>query len=169
MAQKTVQLSVRISDDDAAFLASLDIEGAVTPSEKMRAILQAERQRHGGEGTAESFEDTLRSMMKRARQQIRSLEKEQGTRSDLVARLYEYVPEIAAVLMAGSGQKTLVEFEAVLTSDVYGLMSEFLSLALVPRNRVYDDRVAASHLAPVLELAELIRTSQVPREDQNER
>jgi hypothetical protein len=169
MAQKTVQLSVRVSDDDAAFLASLDVEGAATPSEKMRAILQAERQRHGGEGTAEGFEDTLRSMMKRARQQVRSLEKDQGLRSDLVARLYERVPEIAASLMAGVGRKSLVEFEAALASDVYGLMSEFLSLALVSRNRVYADRVAVPHLAPVLELAELIRTSQVPREDQNDR
>lgn len=169
MAQKTVQLSVRVSDDDAAFLASLDIEGATTPSEKMRAILLAERQRHDGQRSAEDIEDSLRGMMKRARKEIRGTEKDRGIRSDFVTCLYERVPEIAAALIAGRGEKDPVEFEASLAADVYMLMSDVLSVALVSRNRVYDDQLAVSHLEPVLELAGLIRTSQLQREDQNER
>jgi hypothetical protein len=169
MAQKTVQLSVRVSDDDAAFLASLEIEGALTPSEKMRAILRAERQRHGAEASPSELEDTIRSMMRRARLHIRTLEKERNVRSDLIAKLYERVPELAGTLMAGLGRKTPEEFEAAVAADLYALIEEALSLALVSQNRVYDARVAIPHLPPVLELAELIRTSQQQREEENDR
>lgn len=163
MAQKTVQLSVRVSDDDAAFLASLEIEGALTPSEKMRAILQAERQRHGAETTPNEMEDIIRSMMRRARLQVRTLEKERNVRSDLVARLYERIPELAGALIAGLGKRTPEEFESAMAADLYALIEEALSLALVSQNRVYDAGVAVPHLPPVLELADLIRKSHQQR------
>ena len=51
MPGKTVPLSVRVTDADAEFLARLDIAGATTPSEKLRALLTAERTR--GEGAGE--------------------------------------------------------------------------------------------------------------------
>ena len=45
---KTVSISARISHEDAEFLSSLTIEGATTPSDKLRALLADARQRHAG-------------------------------------------------------------------------------------------------------------------------
>lgn len=45
MPEKSVPLSVRISVDDAEFIARLSLEGATTPSEKMRKLLGEARRR----------------------------------------------------------------------------------------------------------------------------
>ena len=45
MASKTVQISARISNEDAEFLSKLTINGAKTPSDKLRAIITQTRKR----------------------------------------------------------------------------------------------------------------------------
>ncbi|MEP0070148.1 hypothetical protein [Pyruvatibacter sp.] len=163
MASKTVQLSVRISDTDAAFLASLNIDGANTPSEKLRAILKSERERQTIGGDASEIADMVRGMMRAARRRIRGAERAHKVRSDVVTDLYERVPELAGFLMAGPTEESrpaLAEFEAALVADLYALIEETLSIALVARNRVYDEAVAEPHLSPVLDLVALIKAAQ---------
>ena len=43
MSSKTVPLSVRISHDDAEYIAGLKIDDALTPSDKVRAIIRDAR------------------------------------------------------------------------------------------------------------------------------
>ena len=51
-----VPLSVRVSQDDAAFLAGLAVTGATSPSDKLRALIRDARLRHEGcSGYAECF------------------------------------------------------------------------------------------------------------------
>ena len=62
MSNKAVPLSVRISENDAAFLAGLDLPEATTPSDKIRALIWEARQRHqGGQvyGEAIQFQEDL--------------------------------------------------------------------------------------------------------------
>ena len=78
MPGKTVPLSVRVTDADAEFLARLDIAGATTPSEKLRALLTAERTRGEGAGDPHRSFEIIRDLLRPAQRGIRLAEAEQG-------------------------------------------------------------------------------------------
>ena len=101
MAGKTVPLSVRVSDDDAEFLAGLEISGATTPSEKLRAILTAERTRwERAQDPAEAAE-FVRDLLRPAQRRVRRLEADAHKSSDAVLKLDERLPELTATAFAG--------------------------------------------------------------------
>jgi hypothetical protein len=169
MPAKTVPLSVRVTDADAAFLAGLEIAGATTPSEKLRAILAAERSRvEGAEDPVQAFE-VIRDMLRPAQRRTRRAEAELACSSDFVRKLYDRLPELVAVAFAGPGdrvdQKRLAAFEARLLDQVFALAQEVLELALVERSRCYDPQAIAVRLGPVEELIALIRMSQERRKE----
>ncbi|NHK27009.1 hypothetical protein FF098_003710 [Parvularcula flava] len=174
---KTTPLSVRVNDDDAAFLARLEIGNARTPSEKLRALLEAERQRQEGLGdriqAAEAFHDLLRQ----SRRQVRQLEGEADLRSDFMLKVTERLPELAGTVFAGpsgaekggAGKGTgkasadpetvLKAFEAQLLDEVFALIRETLEAGLTRENRCYDPQGVSKRLGPVLELVELVNMS----------
>ena len=163
MAGKTVPLSVRVSDDDAEFLAGLEISGATTPSEKLRAILTAERTRwERAQDPAEAAE-FVRDLLRPAQRRVRRLEADAHKSSDAVLKLYERLPELTATAFAGpagdADGKSLATFEARLLDQVFALLQEILELGLLSHSRCYDPQAIASRLSPVLELVELMRIS----------
>lgn len=161
MNTKTVALSVRVSDEDAAFLAGLDIADAKTPSEKLRALLASERRRHEGTQDAEMALDVIRDLVRPAARRVRR-EEISWRRSDLVRIAYEQVPELAASLMAGpkpdvAAAKALPEFEAHLASHISVLVKHFIELGLFSRDRCYVDGVVHQHLPAVIEVVDLLK------------
>ena len=42
---KTVPISVRVSNEDAEFIATLQIDNAVTPSDKVRSLIKEAKQK----------------------------------------------------------------------------------------------------------------------------
>ena len=169
MSAKTVPLSVRVTDSDAAFLAGLEIGGATTPSEKLRAILAAERSRVEGEGDPVQAFEVVRDMLRPAQRRTRRAESDLGLSSDFVRKLYDRLPEIAAIAFAGPGDQVdrdrLVAFEGRLLDQVFALLQEVLELGLVERSRCYDPRAIRSRLDPVVELVGLIRMSRERRKE----
>jgi hypothetical protein len=167
MAGKTVPLSVRVSDDDAEFLAGLEISGATTPSEKLRAVLANERNRwERAQDPAEAAE-FMRDLLRPAQRRVRKLEAEVHKSSDAVLKLYERLPELTAAAFAGPASdgdgKSLTAFEARLLDQAFALLQEILELGLLSHSRCYDPQAIASRLGPVLELVELMRISQERR------
>jgi hypothetical protein len=157
MISKTVPLSVRVSDEDAAFLAQLDIADAKTPSEKLRAILASERRRHEGTQDPDTAIDLVQDMLRPAARRVRREEVE-GRRSDLVHMAYEEVPELAGLLMAGpQSGKGLPEFEARLATQIANLAKHFIELGLFSRDRCYVDGVVNKHLPAVTEVVDLLK------------
>jgi hypothetical protein len=169
MSAKTVPLSVRVTDSDAAFLAGLDIGGATTPSEKLRAILAAERSRVEGVGDPVQAFDVVRDMLRPAQRRTRRAEAELGHASDFVRKLYDRLPELMAIAFAGPGDEVdrarLVAFEGRLLDQVFALVQEVLELGLVERSRCYDPRAIEARLGPVNELVALIRMSRERRKE----
>lgn len=164
---KTVPLSVRVSDEDADFLAGLDIADAKTPSEKLRAILARERRRSEGNQDPEAAIDLMQDMMRPAQRAVRRQEGD-GSRSDLVHKSYSRVPEIAGLLMAGPAEgsaRHLAEFEARLAGKIAALARDFMELGLSSRGRCYDDGVVSQHLPALVELADLSKISGDRRKD----
>jgi len=164
MPGKTVPLSVRVSDDDAAFLANLEFEDAVTPSEKLRALLHEAQRRHAGLQDASEGGLILRDSAQPARRVVRRLEGRLERKSDLILKLYERVPDIMARLIAGpennKDPESLKAFEKELTDQICVVMKDLLVLGLSSPVRVYGEENFKAEIGQVINLVELIRHHQ---------
>lgn len=161
---RSVPLSVRVSDEDAAFLARYEAPDAKTPSEKVRAILTSARRQFEGQndfaGCAEVMEDMLRPGLHR----LREAQREAGMRSDFVMKLYERLPELVAELVVSvpepeAGREGLERFESSLADPVFAMIEEIVDLGLTNRSRSFDSTLVRERLAPILELLKLIDQS----------
>lgn len=161
---KSVQLSVRVSDEDALFLADLEVDGAVTPSDKLRAILRDARRRHQGHSDPAEGSLMLRDMAARSHRSVRRHEAKTGEKSQLISNLYERVPDIMAQLISGVGEGGGVEdfknFENALREQVGLILKDFLTLGLVTPLRVIDEENYWAELKSVSELIELTQQIQ---------
>ena len=170
---KTTSLSVRVDDDDAAFLADLEIGDARTPSEKLRALLHAERKRQVGVDDPIEEADMFRDLLQPAKRRIRRLETKSNLRSDFLTKLYNRLPEIAGAAFSGPDEKAkdatsnITGFESDMLNDVFAFIQETLELGLTTRNRCYDPAGIEKRLAPVLEILELINMSKERRKGAN--
>lgn len=166
---KTTPLSVRVDDDDAEFLAQLQIDDARTPSEKLRALLHAEKRRQEGVGDPMQAADMFRDMLAPAKRRVRRLEGQANMRSDFLTKLYDRAPDMAGAAFAGPEEKTknpaksLEKFENERLDDIFAFIIEMLELGLTSRNRCYDDAGIEKRMAPVLEILELINMSKQRR------
>lgn len=162
MPNKTVSVSVRLPEQDASFLSSMRLEGAETPSEKLRALISEGRKRqHGTEEypaalklAQESLGPTLRI--------IRSSERETGMHSELVSRLGEWLSDCMAFLVAANGAATeldtdaLIEIERGLAERVFVLIQSVLQMGVTQHSPCYDPSVIDKQLGPVMDLANVI-------------
>jgi hypothetical protein len=162
MTNKSIPLSVRISHEDAEFIAGLEIEGAKTPSDKVRAIITNARQRQQqGDSYTQSL-STNQEMLAPALQRCKELEHRHQMHSELPGRLLDWLPETSAFLATAlhtpdkEGKKALQELEAGLIRRTVTLMQSVLLLAITRKCPCYDDALMDKHLQPVLDIAQMI-------------
>ncbi|WP_428643170.1 hypothetical protein [Roseibium sp.] len=158
---KSIPISVRLSDDDVEFLAKYEVQGARTPSDKLREILRQAREREKGFQDVDACEELLRSMMRPAERGLRQLQREQGIRSDFVIKLYERLPDMFAELIAAAPgpedeAKELKRFEERLAAELFALIEEIFNLGLTTKSRTYDPDLMDRKLEPLLEIARLL-------------
>lgn len=167
---KSTSLSVRVDDEDAAYLARMHIDGARTPSEKLRALLRVERKRQEGARDAVEAADMFRDLLQPTRRRIRKLESEAGARSDLVKKLYDRLPEIGGVALAGPAQdgadksQALKEFETATIGELFDFVQDVIELGMAPENRVYDTKIIEKRIEALLKYFEVIKISRQQRE-----
>ena len=161
VSAKLVPISARVSDADAVFLARLSIVGATTPSEKLRALLADARRRH--EGTQDYahclalMEETFAPALRR----LRRLEHDAHIHSEVLKRLFTWLPDVAALLITGvpdedENDQALKTLEVRVADRLFALFEETLHLALTTRSQCYDQQLISARIDPVLELAKLI-------------
>jgi len=164
MPNKTKQVGVRLTDEEANFLSRYKAENAATPSEKLRAIIDEARQRHLG---TEDYPGSLRLMQDLIDPTVRIIknsEHEHRLHSELVTRLNDWVPECMAYLIASNGRDTnldakqLHEIEAAVAERVIVLMTSVLQLAVTRTAPLYNKNALADAVEPVLELARVIES-----------
>lgn len=159
---RSVPLSVRISDTDAAFLARYKAEGATTPSEKLRALLAEARQQDEAQMDLDGRIEQLSRQIKPALTRLRTSQREARMRSDLLVRLYDRLPELVALLMTGPGYGTspandLREFEEDVAQQTFALIEDVLDLGLTQNDRTYAPEQIRKRLAPIVEITGLMR------------
>lgn len=155
-----IPLSVRIDQEDADFIARLQIEDAATPSEKIRELLKQARLAHT---RPHDYGAALREMerfFRNARHDVLRAEKKLGVHSHILARLFEQLPDLAAALAQdlpdGADLPVLQDYEREAMWRIVRLMDSVLQLAVTGKGAAYDDAVLGN-LDNTLKLAEIVR------------
>jgi len=157
-------MSVRLDADDAAFLADLEIDGARTPSDKLRAVIAEARQRRLLERDYETALVIAGNLLGRVLREVRATEQQLHVHphSEVMVRTVAWLEETAAVLLSShltpseARAEQLYELEEALIERSCSLLQSFLQLAVAPDGMCYRSEVLEARLVPVLKLASLI-------------
>lgn len=158
--QNRIPLSVRIDQEDYDFIAQLHIEGANTPSEKVRELLKQARLNHQQNHDYAHNLDDMERFIQAAKRHVLHAEKEYGIHSTILARLFEHIPDLAATLSAdlpeNASEQDLQHYEREMMWRVVRLMDAILQLAVVGKGAAYDDKVLLE-LDNTLKLANIVQ------------
>jgi hypothetical protein len=171
---KTTLLSVRVTDDDAAFLAGLELKDAKTPSEKLRALLLEARRREDNHGDFVASRAYLRELFEKSFEKRYAGEFKTEIKSEVLDKIYERGISLAATLYAGptgfgDARIWMREHEGRLLDEAFALIREVLHLGLLSETQAHDPQAVQKRLAPILELADLVRLSRERREARGDR
>ena len=159
-AANRIPISVRISQEDADFIAELKIEGANTPSEKIRELLTQARLAHSQTHDYSTALAAQEQFFQVARRDVLHAEKEFGIHSHIVARLFEQLPDFAATLAADLPENAqaadLKRYECELMRRIVRLTDSILQLAVTGKGAAYDDTVL-QQLENTLKLAKIVQ------------
>jgi hypothetical protein len=168
MVALNTPLSVRLSEEDSAFLAQLELEGAVTSSDKVRGLIRLARQR---QQRPDSFAGALAASHEALGPALRTVrEAEQATdrRSGVVVGLLTGVEEFLALAlttpaeMAGADPERMLRHEARLVDCAARMTEQMLRWAVTPSAPAYDPGVVARRLAALNDLMTLITAAVAP-------
>ncbi len=167
---KSVPLSVRVSPEDADFIAGVEIDGAATPSEKVRALLAEARRREQGFSDYPSCMGMVQEMLSPMMQRLRTAELEESVHSELVLELVQWMPEAFSFLLTGlsaeESREGLERFEEGVAERLFRLIENVIRMGVTEGCRGYDPAVVARRMGPVVELVEVIAAKRA-REDES--
>jgi hypothetical protein len=160
-------LSVRVPSEDIEWLASLEVPGAVTPSDKLRALIAQMRRQHQGTMDYAACVAWLRDLLAPFVVALREVEHRQKIHSEAMNAVLEWVPQVAATLLAerhfGTDAKKVTALEDALVQRCFQLTTSLLRLGITPRAECYDPSAIERHLGRVIELADLISADRKQR------
>ena len=158
---RSVPLSVRVSPDDAAFISEVDIAGAETPSDKVRALLADARKRREGFIDYPSCRAMVQEMLAPTLQRLRAAEHREKVHSELVLELLQWMPEALAFVLTdlpdAGDRAELQAFEDGVAERLFRLIENVIRMNVTRECRGYDPSVVARRMQPVIELIEVIR------------
>ena len=161
-AMQTV--SARIPGEDLEWLATLDVQGATTPSDKIRSLVSQLRRQHQGSMDYSASLQWMRDLVAPFVTAVGAFEHRQSKHSELVRLVADWAPQVMAIMVAESSlarepQKKAIEIEEKLAARLFQLVTSLLRLAVTPSADCYDPRVLDKHLPQLIELAGVIAAS----------
>ena len=161
-AMQTV--SARIPIDDLQWLATLEVQGATTPSDKLRALVTQLRRQHEGALEYSASLQWMRDLVSPFVTTVGAFEHRQGKHSELVRLISDWVPQLMALLVAENslGKEPLrkaQEIEDKLAGRCVQLLMGVLRLGITPASDCYDPQVLARYLPQIIELSGVIDSS----------
>jgi hypothetical protein len=167
MASLTTPLSVRLSDDDTSFLSGLEIDGAITASDKIRGLIR--QARHRAE-PVESFPVALaisHDHLAAAIRAVRVIEQDLDCHSEVTVGLMTTAEEFLALALAvpqpGAASSDLARYEARLVDCAARMMEQLLRWAVTPTAPAYDPAVISRRFSGLLDLMRLVSAAQAAR------
>ncbi len=159
MSKKIIPISLRISEDDAAFIEALSIEGADTPSEKVRALIQEARHRQEYSGLYE----LAAHMFHDEKEEIKAFEFKSGMHSELMFIYIDWLIESFAHFGASAshlrGENQEREFEKLeheISIRIYRLFDSVLRMTITDRAPCYDPSLLRQSHKRINQLTDLV-------------
>ena len=162
-------LSVRVSEKDIAFLSAYDADGAVTPSEKVRALIAEARRRAEMPANSEAARQISETVLGPALRHIREAEKATNQHSELLASELAWFEELLSRLLMlpstfnGDDNDSLKQAESLVTARVVELVDRTLRYALTEKAPAYDPHVLARKIGTIEEILEIFALKQRKR------
>jgi hypothetical protein len=160
-------VSVRIPEDDLAWLSGLQLPGASSPSDKIRALIAEAQRRATGENDFVSCVALLREQVRPLQEATQTYEHATHCHSEIVTLLANQLPELMASLVTALPEGKRVaemarEIEARLTAKAMRMLLGLVRLAVTQRPPAYDPAVLNPYLAELQELTQVIQIARPP-------
>ncbi|GBG02003.1 hypothetical protein AZSI13_13300 [Azospira sp. I13] len=152
-------VGVRFPVSDIEWLASLQVKGAVTPSDKIRHLIAEARRQEAGTADLETCLAWARDLVAPFNSHVRREELLAGEHSELLALLGDWLPLVLALCLAGDNSQDLIRRENSLAKSCFQLLEGVLRLGVSNQAPCYDPNVINRYLPRILELAEIIATA----------
>ena len=157
MTETKTTISTRLGEADTEFLQRLEINGATTPSEKLRKMVTQARQRAGGAGSFREASNLLDDLLRPTRRIIAEHEHRTGTRSEPLEAMVNALAGALAELLAANridpdDREAMRALEARTIGQANALCTQILRLGLAPRVPCYDPSVLESPRARIYEV-----------------
>ncbi len=164
---KSVQISFRISHDAAEFLSGLDVEGAKTPSDKMRAILEEYRKKHSQIKEFIGCYKFLQEQLAPVTEVIRKAEFDHKKHSEILARTLDWLPDLFAFLVSSVLaneeeilEENILEVEKGVADRVFRIMENYLQMGITEKCPCYDPNLLSDQMKPILEIMDVLSRKQ---------
>ncbi|MDO3383658.1 hypothetical protein [Gilvimarinus algae] len=163
MAFKSHPTTIRLSEQEQTFLASLKLPGATTASDKIRALIQEKQRQMQAGGDFVTALDTAEGILGPAQQNLKISENQAGMHSQLLRRTLDWAPELLATLLyalpADSKQTapTLIKLEADIARHVMRLLDEVLQSYIARDSALYRaDSLDTDTVKPLGRLCQVV-------------
>jgi hypothetical protein len=166
-------LSARIPTEDIEWLAGLDIQGAVSPSDKLRALIAQMRRQQEGTLDYERSLSWLRDLVAPFVTSIRAFEHNNRMHSEVLTLAAEWLPQIMATLLSErslpkDAKKRAIDVEEIVVQRCFQLLASIMRLAVTRDAACYDPTVIDRHISSVLEIAGIVTQVRKMREDKRD-
>lgn len=167
---KMQTLSVRIPTEDMEWLAGLDLQGAVSPSDKLRALIAQVRRQQEGTLDYERSLAWLRDLIAPFVTAARAFEHQNRMHSEALTLTAEWLPQIMAILLSERSLPKDAQARALDTEDrivqrCFQLLASLMRLAVTRNAGCYSPDVVDRHLPPILDIADVVVQTRKLRED----
>ncbi len=157
-----VPISGRIPEDLYQWLATVQLEGAATVSDKMRVAVATLKRLHDGDTDYLGALSMYRDLGRSTRSGIAALEPVHG-HSEVLATVAEHAPALAAGLISAQihSLKDAKALEDQLVKRSMQLAETLLRQGLTSDASAYDAQVIRKHTARLVELALVISSTRL--------
>lgn len=167
MSSQMQTLSARVPSEDMEWLASLNIQGAVSPSDKLRALISQMRRQHEGTLDYAACLAWLRELLAPFVTTVRALEHQHRMHSEALTLAAESLPQIMATLLSArpggrDARDRAIETEDIVVQRCLQFLTSLLRLAVTQQAACYNPGVIEKHLPQVLEVAEIVAAQRKP-------
>ena len=151
----------RLPSEDMQWLSALDLPGAVTPSDKLRALIAQMRKQYEGALDYSACLGWLRDLLAPFIIELRGVEHRERIHSAAVSAIIAWAPQIMATMLSArdfgeDGAARVREVEDALVQSCFHLLMALLRLGVTPAAECYSPEAIEKHLPRIIELVQLI-------------
>lgn len=166
-------LSARLPTEDVEWLASLEMPGTTTPSDKLRALVARSRVIQASTADFQTSLAWTRELVAPLLSEIGAFEHREGTHSEALRLVAEAVPQLMALLLSGRNlannpQQNASQLEERLVTRTLQLATALLRLSVTPDAPCYEPAALDRQLLPLIELSRIVSSTRSLKPEKND-